>query len=375
GVSLPIGETQLTSLVDEYVRTLDVANRRGVKIVKEINSARSSRSNTGMRTEQQLAQELYALLVHPVRRFLPSETSHPVVIVPHRALWYLPFAALAPQKGTRMIDELLVTYANSEATWRLAVSRPRTYTHLTTRAWVVGNPTVSPRVNVCGSDFEFADLPGAKKEAEEIAALFGKGRAELFTGDQGDRLRLEAWYAQFGVIHLAAHGIACPDQPFESSIMLARVDGPAVKINGSPATLTVGADARFSIEVCGLPLKEFERPTYFTGELPASAVVSRYQLNADLVTLSACQTGLGATIGEGMIGFTRAFQAAGARTLVVSLWNVSDDATRRLMVEFYGEYLKHGNKAVALRKAMLATRQRYPEPRLWAAFSLFGAPE
>jgi CHAT domain-containing protein/Tfp pilus assembly protein PilF len=375
GVSLPIGETQLTSLVDEYVRTLDVANRRGVKIVKEINSSTPSRSNTGMRSEQQIAQELYALLIRPVRRFLPSDTDHPVVIVPHRALWYLPFAALAPQKGTRMIDELLVTYANSEATWRLAVSRPRTYTHLTARAWVVGNPTVSGRVNVCGSDFEFADLPGAKKEAEEIAGLFGKGRAELFTGDQGDRLRLEAWYGQFGVIHLAAHGIACPDQPFDSSIMLARVDGAGVKINGSPATLTVDADNRFSIKLCGLPLKEFERPTYFTGGLPASAVVSRYQLNADLVTLSACQTGLGATLGEGMIGFTRAFQAAGARTLVVSLWNVSDEATRRLMVEFYGEYLKQGNKAVALRKAMLATRQRYPEPRLWAAFSLFGAPE
>jgi len=373
GAALPIGEIQLAHLIDDYAWTLDVANRRGVKIVNEIKST-TSRSKKALRSEQQIADELYALLIRPVRRFLPFDTDHPVVIVPHRSLWYLPFAALAPQKGTRMIDELLLSYANSEATWRLAAGRPRTYTHLTARAWVVGNPAGSGRVNVCGSDFEFADLPGAKKEAEEIAGLFGKGRAELFIGDQGDRLRLEAWYAQFGVIHLAAHGIACPDQPLASSIMLARVDGAAVKIDDSPEMLTVVADKRFPISLCGLP-KSWERPTYFTGDLPASAVVSRYRLNADLVTLSACQTGLGATLGEGMIGFTRAFQAAGARTLVVSLWNVSDEATRRLMVEFYGEYLKHGNKAVALRKAMLATRQRYPEPRWWAPFSLFGAPE
>ena len=373
GAALPIGETELAHRIDEYVSTLDVANRRGVKILNEIHST-TSRSNTGLGSEQQIAGELYALLIRPVRRFLPSDTDHPVVIVPNRSLWYLPFAALAPQKGTRMIDELLLTYANSEATWRLAAGRPRAYNQLTARAWVVGNPTVSGKMTVCGNEVEFADLPGAKKEAEEIANLFGKGRAEIFTGEQGDRLRFEAWYAQFGVIHLAAHGIACPDQPFASSIMLARVDGAAMKIEGSPQMLTVGPDSRFSIKLCGLPEK-WERPTYFTGDLPASAVVSRYHLNADLVTLSACQTGLGATLGEGMIGFTRAFQAAGARTLVVSLWNVSDEATRRLMVEFYGEYLKHGNKAVALRKAMLATRQLYPEPRLWAAFSLFGAAE
>ena len=148
-------------------------------------------------------------------------------------------------------------------------------------------------------------------------------------------------------------------------------------LGGAPtATLTLRNDERFPVTVCGLPpMGLLEKPAYFAGELPASAVISRYRLNADLVTLSACQTGLGTTLGEGMIGFTRAFQAAGARTLVVSLWSVSDDATRDLMVEFYTEYLKHGNKAVALRKAMMTTRQKYPHPRMWAAFSLFGAAE
>ncbi len=372
GASLPIGKSSLRDLVNKYVRLLDVSTRRGVKEVKVAGLAETGPANG---SEEQLAQDLYKLLVQPVRRFLPSDPNTPVVIVPHHVLWYLPFAALAPQRGTRMIDDLQLTYAASEASWRLVVNRPRTITHRNARAWIVGNPALKGKVNLCGSSFEFADLPGARKEAQQIAELFGKDRAELFTGTQADRLRFEAWYSEFGVIHMAAHGIACANLPFDSSIMLAQVDASAVRIDESTDTLKIVVDDRFPINVCGLPKAEWERPAYFAGELTASAVISRYRLNADLVTLSACQTGLGATLGEGMIGFTRAFQAAGARTLVVTLWSVSDEATTDLMVEFYKEYLKHGNKAVALRNSMLATRKRYAEPRMWAAFSLFGAAE
>jgi len=93
------------------------------------------------------------------------------------------------------------------------------------------------------------------------------------------------------------------------------------------------------------------------------------------VTLSACQTGLGQLSGEGMIGLTRAFLAAGSRSLMVSLWRVDDRSTKDLMIHFYRAYLTHGNKGLALQTAMAETRKQYPEPKYWAAFALVGMAE
>jgi CHAT domain-containing protein len=109
--------------------------------------------------------------------------------------------------------------------------------------------------------------------------------------------------------------------------------------------------------------------------LEARTIINQFSLDADLVTLSACQTGMGQLTGEGMIGFTRAFLAAGSRSLLVSLWRVDDQSTKELMVRFYREYLEHGNKGLALQRAMAETRKRYPHPKYWAAFTLVGMAE
>ena len=99
-------------------------------------------------------------------------------------------------------------------------------------------------------------------------------------------------------------------------------------------------------------------------------------LSADLVTLSACQTGLGRVSGEGVIGLTRAFLIAGARSVLVSLWSVSDEATRQLMVAFYGYYIRDRlPKAVALARAMHDLRNvpEFRSPRYWAPFIIVGS--
>ena len=113
----------------------------------------------------------------------------------------------------------------------------------------------------------------------------------------------------------------------------------------------------------------------FPGILDARTIVNNFFLKADLVTLSACQTGLGKVLGQGTIGFTRAFLAAGARSLLVSLWQVDDESTKELMIHFYTEYLRHGNKALALQNAMIETRKKFPDPKDWAAFTLIGTAE
>jgi len=98
-------------------------------------------------------------------------------------------------------------------------------------------------------------------------------------------------------------------------------------------------------------------------------------LPADLVTLSACQTGLDTVAGEGIVGLSRAFLLAGARTVLASQWNVSDRATVRLMKSFYHWYLSRDDKALALQSAMRELRARpgYEHPRFWAPFVVIGA--
>jgi hypothetical protein len=95
--------------------------------------------------------------------------------------------------------------------------------------------------------------------------------------------------------------------------------------------------------------------------------------NADLVTLSACQTQLGElSVGDELVGLSRAFIYAGTPSLVASLWSVEDESTAYLMEHFYG-YLKEGmGKAEALRQAKLDTMEKYPSPYHWAAFTLIG---
>jgi CHAT domain-containing protein len=99
------------------------------------------------------------------------------------------------------------------------------------------------------------------------------------------------------------------------------------------------------------------------------------QLRADLVTLSACETGLGHVgSGDDVIGLSRGFLYAGARSIVASLWSVDDRATGALMTSFYA-HLEAGDRREALRRAQLDTRSRWAHPYYWAAFQLVGAPQ
>jgi CHAT domain-containing protein len=119
-------------------------------------------------------------------------------------------------------------------------------------------------------------------------------------------------------------------------------------------------------------------PGEATGLLPAWDIVDSMRLDADLVTLSGCETGLGAgDRGEGLVGLSRAFQIAGARTVAASLWSVSDRSTKELMTRFYRGLARGLRKDDALRDAQRALIAReagpaFARPWHWAAFELFG---
>jgi CHAT domain-containing protein len=111
------------------------------------------------------------------------------------------------------------------------------------------------------------------------------------------------------------------------------------------------------------------------GLLQAWEIFENVRIDADLVTLSACESGLGKEMGgEGLIGLTRAFQYAGARSILASLWMVEDQSTAELMKRFYG-YLKSGktkDEALRLAQIDLIHSPNFSRPRDWAAFELIG---
>lgn len=380
GAIAPVHADSLAALVQEYAQALAVQAARGLSFERQVVPSASAQNTPRPREERVIAQQLHRLLIAPMREFLPAETHAALVIVPHRALWSLPFAALRDEHGRYFSDQHVLSYAASFASWQILAGQPRPADQHNVRAWVVGNPRLPAAAEACGFVLRMQPLPGAQQEAEAIAKLLGNKRSRLFTGSQADRLRLEAWHADYTLFHFATHGFACADDPLSSFIVLSQLEAGEMAFDSANARLALRDDDRLAITLENLPAAEAQHPELvpsYPGLLSARTIINpaRFNFKADLVTLSACQTGLGKLLSEGMIGLSRALLAAGARSLLVSLWRVDDEATKELMIAFYREYLRHGNKGLALQQAMQHTRQRHPEPKYWAAFTLLGMVE
>jgi CHAT domain-containing protein len=278
-----------------------------------------------------LLQDLHKVLIEPLSAALPDHDSL-IVIEPHDMLWLLPFAALQSAEGTRMVDRWPLVFLPSAAI-RDEVARPHTAQRPS--ILIVANPTGEQKDASPGQ----SALPGAEQEARAIARLLPEEQSTLLIGKHAKLAVIEELSPRQQILHFATHGVARDDAPLKSHIQVAK--------SACDDTLT------------------------------ARRVLSLH-LDADLVTLSACQTALGKLSGDGVIGLSRAFLVAGARSVLVSQWKVDDEATRDLMTAFYTRYLKEGlGKAQALRAAMNDLRSnsnaQYAHPNKWAAFTLVGA--
>jgi CHAT domain-containing protein/tetratricopeptide (TPR) repeat protein len=382
GAIVNIKAASLGNLIGQYRRALDVDQPRGVAIASG-GLAMSSTPGEPLPDQTKLSRQLFELLIKPITNLLPDDSHKPLVIIPHQSLWLLPFAALRAKAGDPFGEQHALTYAVSESTWKIMASRARSNDHHSPKAWIVGNPQMPARIESCEMTFVMDPLPGAEQEAREIANLFQLQDAELFVDMQADRLRLDAWHPNFSVLHLATHGFGCATNPLSSFIVLKALGNSELTLDLDSETVSPTADSRYAVSLALSAIKEMQqndmlpavKEISYPGLLDARTIINRFDLDADLVTLSACQTGLGQLTGEGLIGFTRAFMTSGTRSLLVSLWRVDDNSTRALMVSFYQQYLEHGNKALALQHAMAETRKRYPEPRYWAGFTLVGLAE
>lgn len=272
---------------------------------------------------RQYSQELYRLLIEPA---LPHIQGKELLIIPHDVLHYLPFQALASDKGRYLIQDYPIYYLSSASLMQFTREKRRAGKEgKEEKALVMGNPSLGD---------EAYNLRFAEREAKEVVRVYPK--SAVYLRSKATKSRAVSLSPEYDILHFAVHGELNQDDPLSSGLLL------------------VGEG------------KE-------GGKLKASEIFS-LNLKADTVVLSACETGLGKiTNGDEIIGLTRAFLYAGAPSVITTLWKVNDRASYELMREFYAN-LKTLKKSEALRQAQLKIMKEFPQPFFWAAYELNGEP-
>jgi CHAT domain-containing protein len=331
----------------------------GIKALQEqIESFRFSllnpdRSNYDFFTKG--GYSLYQELLQPAEPYFTKKCK--LIIIPDGILNYLPFEVLlTDNKGIGakvsygnlpyLVKKYPVSYAQSASVLKSLLAERKKDKEIypgDKKLIAFGDPVYENENDSSHASAKaYKRLEYSAKEIENIASFFKKGNVEIYLRDDAteENVKREGELKKFNYIHFATHGIIDESKPDFSSLVLTRN-------NNSEED----------------------------GFLRASEIFN-LNLNADLVVLSACQTGLGKLIrGEGMVGLTRAFMYAGTPTLMVSLWSVSDISTATLMGEFYRNLVKEKlSKTDALRKAQLSMlgNEKFAHPFYWAPFVLVG---
>ncbi len=274
-------------------------------------------------------------------------TATALIVIPDGILNHLPFEALKIRDGLSsryLVEEMRVSYCPSASSLAVLKSigdrgnRPKALL-------AVGGPSYKRVRALAGgvplSRRDPSVLPFSKKEVVDISKLFSKDEVDILAGDSADERTIKKLTLDnYRIIHFACHGFLNGQHPFRSALILTPTDAPA-------------EDGFLQMrEIYGLSLK------------------------ADLVVLSACQTGQGLLErSEGSMGLARPFFFAGARSVIASLWSINDRATATFMQEFYRHFTGGLTAAEALRltkRRMIGSRQAHPY--YWASFMLQGDP-
>ncbi len=295
---------------------------------------------------------LYEELIKPVEPLLTKRSR--LVVIPDGVLNYLPFEVLLTEKKKPsevtnysdtpfLVKKYPISYGQSASVLKKLISKTEEATGqkaVGNRLLAIGDPFYED--TLFNSRVKYTRLEFSGKEIERIASLFPGGSSEIYLRSMAteEGFKRNGELNGFKYIHFATHGLIDEDEPNFSSLVLTCT-------NGSGEDGLLQADEIFKLK-----------------------------LNADLVVLSACQTGLGKLVkGEGIVGLTRAFMYAGTPSVLVSLWSVSDMSTAALMGEFYKNLIKNKlSKTDALRKAQLTliSDEKYALPFYWAPFILIG---
>ena len=301
-------------------------------------------------------RRLHEILIQPVAHLLPSNPDRLVTIVPHGPLFLVSFAALSSADGRYLVERHTLSYSPSISVLRHTARNHARITSATRpRLLAIGNPSMP---ELPSDQPRLGALPGAEQEAMAIGRFFPPQQVTIFTGSKAQESTVRELASGQTIIHFATHAVIFDDEPMASYLALTADSGGRSGHGSSAADgfLTVG-------EVFGL------------------------DLYADLVTLSACDTGLGRISGEGVVGLSGAFMYAGAASVLVSLWPVADIVARFEMEQFYRALTQAAaGKAAALASAQRDTIRQLREGRIvssrgraleehpvfWAPFVLLG---
>jgi len=283
-------------------------------------------------------RQLYDLLIKPIVAHLPADPTAHVIFIPQDELFLVPFAALQDPAGSYLIKDHTLLAAPSIQVLQLTHQQYQSQSGGNQAALVVGDPTM-PKITVkVGTlPIQLPDLAGAKQEALEVAQIL---HTKALTGNEATKATVLPQLATARMVHLATHGLI---DDFRGL--------------GVPGAIALAPAGNGELN---------------DGLLTANEILDM-KLKAELVVLSACDTGRGRVTGDGVIGLSRSLIAAGVPSVLVSLWSVPDAPTAELMTTFYRSLQQQkGDKAQALRQAMLTTMKTHPNPKDWAAFTLIG---
>ncbi|MEJ2204219.1 MAG: CHAT domain-containing protein [Gemmatimonadota bacterium] len=350
-IEYAIGEGHATA----FVITADTAVAIDLDVTREtlgdlVDFARGVIAQTaGSRSASDEPREIWALplrrlyetLVSPVEETGLVREGSSLVLVPHRELHYLPFQALLdPRTGTFLVERYAISYAPSAGAWvRLSESTGMMAPDAMRDRAAAAAGGQAPRVLAMAPRPD--TLPGSRYEVEAIGRLF-PGRATVLVGDRASERALRDAARRFDIIHLATFGVLNKSNPLFSFVEMAGAGNDVGYLEAH--------------EIFGLGLQ------------------------ARLLTLSACETGVGSgglwdvPPGDDWTSLAGAFLEAGARSVLASLWQVEDLATAELMQRFY-RHLVAGmgmNRALAEAQRELLSNPDTAHPFYWAAFQLLG---
>ena len=311
---------------------------------------------------RRLAANLYALAIDP----LPADAvqSANLVIIPDGALHYIPFSVLGKVVNGEiryLIDGH--TVASTPSLAALAAQGVRKTQPRANQVLIVSDPVYSatderisatrqPVVATMASarpasfsarsgagDSHFERLPGTAREAQAISALFTPAEVDALSGlDASREAFLSRDLSRYRIIHVAAHAISDAEAPRLSTLVLSTVDKYGRATSGN----------------------------IFSGELLLR------KINAEVFVLSACDTAVGREVaGEGLLGLRYAALAAGAKSVVASMWQLPDRPAAELMAAFYSHLIRdHESPTRALAEATREARRSFQDPALWGAFDI-----
>jgi CHAT domain-containing protein/Tfp pilus assembly protein PilF len=339
----------------------------------------------------------------PLAQELPAKAKH-LYVAPDGELALVPLEALRLKDGRYLIERYAVSYL---LTGRDLVPRPQPAAK-SDLAVILADPDYEATLGeeskkpakarlVLGDSGaavragRFERLPGFAREADAVAALLGgrpgwKVEAARRAAASEEQL---ARIAKPRLLYCVTHGFFLQDVPRPAPRALLRDLAVADDAGGRLQLPSFGGDPRLRSGLALAGANQWQKRAakgLSDGWLTALEVENLDLWGTELVVLSACETGLGEVhVGEGVLGLRRAFQLAGARTVVASLWKVPDAETQQLMTDFLQRWLKGAGKAEALRQAQLelirrlraspAAARRSAPPLYWAGFICHGAPE